>query len=134
VITRSLQSMCCDTAFNNVVLPEPVPPEINMLRRERVAISKSRDTSADKFCCRTIMSSVRLCFGNLRIEIDPPFSTSGGKTILTRLPSASLASTIGLASSMRRPIAVAIRCAMLARCCASRKRAAVFSSLPFRST
>ena len=35
----------------------------------------------------------------------PPLSTSGGNTMLTRLPSASRASTIGLASSMRRPIA-----------------------------
>ena len=34
----------------------------------------------------------------------PPFSTSGGNTMLTRLPSASRASTIGLASSIRRPI------------------------------
>ena len=105
-----------------------------MLRRERAAISKSRAASGDRFCCRTIASSVRVCFGNLRIEIDPPFSTSGGKTMLTLLPSARRASTIGLASSMRRPIAVAIRCAMLPRCCASRKRAVVFSSFPFRST
>ena len=126
--------MCCDTAFSNVVLPEPVPPEIRMLSRERAAISSSRAISGDRFCCRTIVSSVRLCLGNLRIEIVPPFSTSGGKTILTRLPSASRASTIGLASSMRRPIAVAMRCATLTRCCASRNRASVFSSLPFRST
>ena len=37
-----------------------------------------------------------LCLANLRIEIVPPLSTIGDSTILTRLPSASRASTSGL--------------------------------------
>ena len=47
-------------------------------------------------CCRR---------ANLRIDRQGPSSASGGKTMLTRLPSASRASTIGLLSSIRRPIA-----------------------------
>ena len=34
--------MYFETAFSNVVLPEPVPPEIRMLRRELAAICSKR--------------------------------------------------------------------------------------------
>ncbi len=50
--------------------------------------------------------------------------------MLTRLPSGRRASTIGLLSSMRRPIWAAMRCAMPARCVASRKRTSDRVSLP----
>ena len=63
-----------------------------------------------------------------------PSSASGGKTILTREPSFSRASTIGLDSSMRRPIAEAMRWEILATCAASRKRIGDSVTLPWRST
>ena len=67
---------------------------------------------------------------NLRIEMHGLSIASGGKMTLTRLPSGSLASTIGLDSSIRRPTRAAIFCAIEAMCSASRKRIAVRSSLP----
>jgi hypothetical protein len=41
--------MCCEIAFNNVVLPEPVPPEIRILMRERAAICSKREALRDRF-------------------------------------------------------------------------------------
>ena len=62
-----------DTAFNSVVLPEPVPPEIRILTRQRAAMSRNCAICSDKFLLPTIMSSVIFCLGNLRIEMVPPF-------------------------------------------------------------
>ncbi len=54
--------------------------------------------------------------------------------MLTREPSSRRASTIGLLSSMRRPIAAAMRWLTLATCAASRNRALERTVLPDRST
>ena len=54
--------------------------------------------------------------------------------MFTREPSFSRASTIGLDSSMRRPIAEAMRCEMLATCVASRNLMSDSVTLPWRST
>ena len=54
--------------------------------------------------------------------------------MLTREPSFSRASTIGLDSSTRRPTAAAMRWQMLTRCPVSRKRTADCVTLPPRST
>jgi hypothetical protein len=48
VTMRSPGSIICDMAFSSVVLPEPVPPEIRMLRRERAAIFSTVAIAAEK--------------------------------------------------------------------------------------
>ncbi len=61
-------------------------------------------------------------------------SDSGGSTALTRLPSGRRASTIGEASSTRRPTWATILLMIRRRWCSSVKRTPVFSSRPPRST
>ena len=92
-----------DMMLSKVVLPLPVPPEI------------SRFTSALDRACSTcaisavrVLNSIRLSIVSgttekRRIDITGPSSASGGIITLTREPSGSRASTIGLDSSMRRP-------------------------------
>ena len=46
---------------------------------------------------------------NRRIDSDGPSTASGGMMALTRDPSCSRASTIGLDSSMRRPTVLTMR-------------------------
>ena len=102
------------SAFSSVVLPEPVPPEIRMLSRHRAGDlqhPRHRPRTMLPFADHAAKSSFFLA--NLRIEMHGPSSASGGKTMLTRLPSASRASTIGLDSSMRRPTAATICCATI---------------------
>ena len=133
VTTRSPGSIKRDMAFISVVLPEPVPPEMITFSRARPATSSTRATcwvSEPKLT--SLAKSIDFLL-NLRIEIYGPSSASGGKTILTREPSFSRASTIGLDSSMRRPIAEAMRWEMLATCVASRKRMSDSVTLPRRS-
>ena len=71
---------------------------------------------------------------NLRMDMYGPSRARGGKTILTRLPSFSLASTIGLLSSTRRPTSAAIRWQILDRCATSRKWTVESETRPLRST
>ena len=89
--------------LSSVVLPEPVPPEIRMLTRAadsapmNCAISSDSDLYVIRFA---------ICSGTVakrRIESIGPSIASGGMIALTREPSGSRASTIGLDSSMRRP-------------------------------
>ena len=63
-----------------------------------------------------------------------PSSASGGMMALTREPSASRASTIGLDSSMRRPTELTIRSMIRIRCASSLKTTSTGSSMPWRST
>src|SRR3546814_14979257 len=104
VTMRSPGSMSCDSAFSNVVLPEPVPPEIRMLRRLRAAIFSTVAMGGEMLFCWVITSSVMPFLENLRIEIEGPSIASGGMMILTRLPSMRRASTSGVVSSTPRPI------------------------------
>ena len=67
---------------------------------------------------------------NLRIDSSDPSIASGGTTALTRLPSASRASTIGEDSSIRRPTAETIFWMMRIRCLSSLNRTLVRSSTP----
>ena len=70
-------------------------------------------------------SSVSRFFENLRIVISGPESDSGGMIALTREPSGRRASTIGDASSMRRPIWATILLMIRRRCESSVKRTVV---------
>ncbi len=73
----------------------------------------------------TMSSIVRRRFENFRIVRSGPESESGGMIALTRLPSGRRASTIGEASSMRRPIWATILLMMRRRCDSSVKRTVV---------
>ena len=69
-----------------------------------------------------------------RIESIGPSSATGGITQLTREPSGSRASTIGLDSSTRRPMLETILSMIFITWALSRKVIGVSSSLPLRST
>ena len=73
----------------------------------------------------TMSSSVRRLRENLRIVSSGPESESGGMIALTRLPSGRRASTIGEASSIRRPTWATILLMMRRRCDSSLKRTVV---------
>ena len=70
---------------------------------------------------------------NFRIVSVGPRSESGGMIALTRLPSGRRASTIGEASSTRRPTCETILSMIRSRCALSTKAASAASILPLRS-
>ena len=70
---------------------------------------------------------------NRRMLRQGPSSASGGMMALTREPSCRRASTMGCASSMRRPTCETIFSMMCSRCASSLKRTGVSESLPLRS-
>jgi hypothetical protein len=90
-------------------LPEPVPPEISTLARQRPMICRTCAPSGVIAPNLTSWSSVSLSFLNLRIVSAGPSSASGGTMALTREPSASRASQIGEDSSTRRPTWLTMR-------------------------
>ena len=71
---------------------------------------------------------------NFLIVSSDPSSATGGTTALTRLPSGSRASTIGLDSSTRRPTRATIFSMVRRRCASSAKDAGTGYSRPDRST
>ena len=83
-------------ALSIVVLPEPVPPEMTMLKRLAPAILSAVAILVLIEPKPAIMSSVIGLAENLRIEIAVPRSDSGGTITLTRLPSARRASASGV--------------------------------------
>ena len=99
-----------DSTFSSVVLPEPVPPETSMFsRRLDAGLQERRPSRWEMVPKPTRSSMVSGCSENLRIVSDGPSIASGGMIALTREPSGRRASTIGLDSSMRRPIWATIR-------------------------
>ena len=70
---------------------------------------------------------------NFRIVSVGPFRASGGMIAFTREPSGRRASTIGDASSTRRPTWETILSMMRIRCALSTNAVSVRSSLPPRS-
>ena len=103
-----------------VVLPEPVPPEMTMLKRQAPAILSAVAIFCDIEPKPAIMSSVIGFAENLRIEMAVPRKLSGGTMTLTRLPSLRRASASGVVWSTRRPTWFTIRCAIWNRCSSSR--------------
>ena len=134
VMSRSPSGISLDNAFMNVVLPAPVPPLMRMLSRAFTPMLNSSAIAGESTWCSAMSARLVPRITKRRIEIAAPSSASGGMMMLTREPSGRRASTIGLDSSIRRPIQPAIRCAMCSRCCASRKRTSTGSSRPRRST
>ena len=120
--------------FSRVVLPDPVPPEIRMLQRDRLMIRSTSAPSAEMPPEATNSAIVRFCLRNLRIVSDAPSIASGGTTTLTREPSGSRASQIGDDSSTRRPAWLAILWQTLSNCPWSRNDRLVRMTLPSTST
>ena len=103
VTIRSSAGMNEESTFSVVVLPEPVPPLITMFSRPRTHACSSSATCSVMVPNEMRSPTVNGSAANLRIVSSEPSSAIGGTTALTRLPSGSRASTIGLDSSTRRP-------------------------------
>ena len=102
--------MQAESALSRVVLPDPVPPETRMLRRARTAsASRSRSSARQGARRRPARRGPGARAAKRRIDSAGPSTASGGITTLTREPSASRASAIGLSSSTRRPSGARIR-------------------------
>ena len=112
-----------------MVLPEPVPPEISTLQRQRPMICRISAPSGVIAPNLTSWSSVSLSFLNLRMVSAGPSIASGGTMALTREPSARRASQIGEDSSTRRPTWLTMRWQMFSSCWLSRKRMPVLLDL-----
>ena len=122
--------MKLESALSSVVLPEPVPPLIRMLRRAGDRLlqpfppGRRQRPQLDQLLGSGTPAPKR------RIETTGPSIESGGITTLTREPSASRASTIGLSSSMRRPSGARMRSIALRSSSSLSKETAVGSILP----
>src|SRR3546814_7963102 len=107
VSTRSPGSIILERALSMVVLPEPVPPEITMLKRQAPAILSAVHIFWLIAPHWASMSSVIGLAENLRMEMAVPRRDSGGTMTLTRLPSGrSEEHTSELQSLMRISYAV----------------------------
>ena len=121
VTMRSSPGMNALIALSVVVLPVPVPPEIRMfsLPLTHAAMNWAERAVSVPKEIRSLMP-----YGsreNFRIVTVGPLSASGGMIALTRLPSGRRASTIGDASSTRRPTCETILSMMRITCESSTK-------------
>ena len=116
-----------------VVLPEPVPPDTNRLRRASMHAFMKSNISGVAVPKRIRSSTVYGFFENLRTVITGPTSDSGSMIAFTREPSGRRASTRGLVSSIRRPIGAMIRSMTRSTCSSFRKTLSIRSILPARS-
>ena len=114
-------------------MPAPVPPEIRMFFRVATASSRKSIMSGESMPSRSRSSRRSRWRPKRRIDSVGPSSVTGGIVALTRLPSGRRASTIGDASSIRRPTRAAIRWMIRTRCSSLRNRTSVGSSRPNRS-
>ena len=109
VMIRSLSGMKLERMFRSVVLPTPVPPEMRTFSFPRTQ-AESTSTSSGVIEPRlTRLSAVNASTENFRIVSTGPCRATGGRITFTREPSGSRASTIGEASSTRRPTPDTIR-------------------------
>src|ERR1019366_4005939 len=121
-------------ALRRVVLPEPVPPQIRMLRRALTQPFKSSSMPSVRASLATRSSPLSAWRPKRRMESRGPSTATGGITALTREPSGSRASTIGDDSSTRRPTRETIFSMIRSRCASSLNSTGVRYSLPPRST
>ena len=126
--------MKLESAFSRVVLPEPVPPLTTTLRRSDTAVANDSSWPSVRVPDSTSCRGPGRRTPKRRIERTGPSTASGGITTLTREPSASLASTIGLSSSTRRPSGARIRSIAFRSCSSSANRVSAGSIRPRRST
>jgi len=122
VIMRSSSGTNEHSTFSSVVLPEPVPPLMTMFC---LCLTHS---SRNRAICRLSVpkpmrsSTVKGSEANLRMVSVGPVSASGAMMAFTREPSGRRASTMGLDSSMRRPMGETMRRMMFITCSLSVKR------------
>ena len=131
VTTRSSLAMKPERMLSSVVLPAPVPPETRMLSRAPTAAFRNSSIGCVSDSRSTRSWAPSRSVRKRRIDIAGPSSASGGMMTLTREPSCSRASTIGVDSSMRRPTALTMRSMICIRCLSSRKTMSVSSMRPF---
>ncbi len=134
VTIRSSSGMNDAMAASVVVLPLPVPPVTRMFRRATTAPRRSRSMRASSVPSRTSSSPSSTREPNRRMVSVGPSRLRGGMIALTREPSGSLASTMGLASSTRRPRGARTRSMTCTRWASSSKTTGVRVMRPSRST
>ncbi len=134
VTMRSSGGMKAQTTFRSVVFPEPVPPLITMFWRCLTASSKNCAICRVSVPKETRSSIVNGSEANFLMVSVGPVSARGDMIALTREPSGRRASTMGLDSSMRRPIGEMILRMMLVTCWLSVNRRGVLWIFPCRST
>ena len=130
VTIRSSDGMNDDSTLSVVVFPAPVPPDTMMLSRPRTQASRKAAVCGLSEPKVIRSSTVSGSVANFRIVRADPSIDSGGTMALTRLPSGSRASTIGLDSSTRRPMRDTILSIVRRRCASSAKWASAFVSRP----
>ena len=133
VMMRSSSGIADDSTFSVVVLPEPVPPEMRMLSLPRTHASRNWAHFGVSVPKRSRSSILKGSLRNFRIVSVGPETASGGMMAFTREPSGRRASTIGEASSMRRPMREMILSMIRSRCWSSTNAASVSTILPRRS-
>jgi hypothetical protein len=133
VTMRSSDGMKLDSTFSVVVLPAPVPPDTRMLRWPRTQEARKSAAARVMVPKPTRSSTSYGSVENLRTVRSEPSTASGGMTALTRLPSGSRASTIGLDSSTRRPTLPTILSIVRRRWFSSTKFPSTRCSRPSRS-
>ena len=104
VMMRSSSGMNEEMTLSRVVLPEPVPPEMMMLRRPLTqADQEVTDPRGERAEGDEVLVGERVGRRTFGWSAWRRRGRSGGMTALTREPSGRRASTSGLASSTRRP-------------------------------
>ena len=105
-----------DRTLRVVVFPAPAPPETRMLSRPATHACRKFATVRVRVPKVTRSSATKGSLANFRMVRSEPSTASGGMIALTRLPSGSRASHIGLASSTRRPTRPTILSMVRRRC------------------
>ncbi len=123
--------MKLESVLRSVVFPEPVPPEMMMLRRAFIAPSMSASISGVNALNRSRSFLLSGLEPNMRIVTAAPSRASGGMMALKREPLGKRASTIGEVSSTRRPTRETMRSMIWSRCSLSRKTTSERWILPF---
>ena len=108
-----------DNRFSIVVLPLPVPPEISTLIFALMSASSSCTIGEVKVWYSIRSATLSGLTAKRRIDSSGPSIAEGGMIALTREPSASRASTIGVDSSIRRPTRETIFSITFIRCALS---------------
>ena len=134
VTIRSLSGMKLETTLSIVVLPDPVDPLTIMLIRPVTLRRSNPATWLVMVPFSTRSSTVNGSTANFRMVRNGPPMASGWMTALTRDPSGSRASTIGLDSSMRRPTWPTIFSMIRSTWVASTNLVSVRWMMPARST
>ncbi len=111
-------------------MPEPVPPQMKILY---FAFTSNFSTSAicgviEPYCMSR--STVIGSFENFLMVTIGPFNEIGRSTTLTREPSRSLVSTIGLAWFTSLPAKATIRCTISSRFSSLSNRSSILISFP----